>query len=163
MPNAIETQECRFCTMVCWDIGWIIIYLSATHCWELMKWVGHSTSHCYLWWRAMVWHFMSNSHKVKTACIVVLPSHCCHGDFSAMILENRRLWAVLEGGRDQCEEKSCPPVTWPCDKMDWYRGCNKVCKAWPGSPSPWKDCQLHQGMDQSQREQLNSFSLSCLR
>jgi hypothetical protein len=32
----------------------------------------------------MVWHFVSNSHKVMTALIFMIPSNCCYGDFSAV-------------------------------------------------------------------------------
>jgi len=45
-----------------------------THCWELMNSVG---SHCSLSlpfvMKVMVCHFVSNSHEVMTALIVVLP------------------------------------------------------------------------------------------
>jgi len=31
--------------------------------------------------KVMVWCFVSNSHKVMTALVVMLPSNCCSGDF----------------------------------------------------------------------------------
>ncbi len=65
-----------------------ITYLH-TQCQELLdesQWVIVMTAcHCYLWWRRrQVWHFVSSSHKVMTAAIVMLCPDCCCGGFSAM-------------------------------------------------------------------------------
>jgi len=48
--------------------------LTYTHCWELMNSVGsHGSSSLPLVMKVMVCHFVSNSHEVMTALIVVLP------------------------------------------------------------------------------------------
>jgi hypothetical protein len=45
-----------------------------THCWELMSSVGsHGSSSLLFMMKVMVCHFVSNSHEVMTALIVVLP------------------------------------------------------------------------------------------
>jgi hypothetical protein len=46
-----------------------------THCWELMNSVGssHGSSSLPFVMKVMVCHFVSNSHEVMTALIVVLP------------------------------------------------------------------------------------------
>jgi len=45
-----------------------------THCWELMNSVGsHSSLSLPFVMKVMVCHFVSNSHEVMTALIVVLP------------------------------------------------------------------------------------------
>jgi hypothetical protein len=45
-----------------------------THCWELMSSVGsHCSSSLLFVMKVMVCHFVSNSHEVMTALIVVLP------------------------------------------------------------------------------------------
>jgi len=49
--------------------------LICTHCWELMNLVGsHGSSSLLFMMKVMVCHFVSNSHDVITALIVVLPS-----------------------------------------------------------------------------------------
>ncbi len=64
----------RLCIMVCpsfWGDYYILIY---THCWELMNSVGsHGSSSLPFVMKVMVCHFMSDSHEVMTALIVVLP------------------------------------------------------------------------------------------
>jgi hypothetical protein len=59
--------------MVCpsfWEDYYMLIY---THCWELMNSVGsHGSSSLPFVMKVMVCHFMSNSHEVMTALIVVL-------------------------------------------------------------------------------------------
>jgi hypothetical protein len=46
-----------------------------THCWELMNSVGsHGSSSLPFVMKVMVCHFVSDSHEVMTALIVVLPS-----------------------------------------------------------------------------------------
>jgi hypothetical protein len=46
-----------------------------THCWELMNSVGsHGSLSLPFMMKVMVCHFVSNSHEVMTALIVVLPS-----------------------------------------------------------------------------------------
>jgi hypothetical protein len=46
----------------------------STHCWELMNSVGsHGSSSLLFVMKVMVCHFVSDSHEVMTAPIVVLP------------------------------------------------------------------------------------------
>jgi hypothetical protein len=65
----------RLCIMVCpsfWEDYYMLIY---THCWELMNSVGsHGSSSMPFVMKVMVCHFVSDSHEVMTALIVVLPS-----------------------------------------------------------------------------------------
>jgi hypothetical protein len=60
--------------MVCprvWEDYYMLIY---THCWELMNSVGsHGSSSLPFMMKVMVCHFVSDSHEVMTALIVVLP------------------------------------------------------------------------------------------
>jgi len=57
-----------------------------TTCQELMKSVGsHGSLSLPYTVKVMVWHFVSNSHEVMTALIVMLPSNCCFRDFSSAI------------------------------------------------------------------------------
>jgi len=60
--------------MVCpsfWEDYYTLIY---THCWELMNSVGsHGSSSLPFVVKVMVCHFVSDSHEVMTALIVVLP------------------------------------------------------------------------------------------
>jgi hypothetical protein len=60
--------------MVCpsfWEDYYMLIY---THCWELMNSAGsHGSSSLPFVMKVMVCHFVSNSHEVMTALIVVLP------------------------------------------------------------------------------------------
>jgi hypothetical protein len=60
--------------MVCpsfWADYYMLIY---THCWELMNSVGsHGSSSLPFMMKVMVCHFVSDSHEVMTALIVVLP------------------------------------------------------------------------------------------
>ncbi len=64
----------RLCIMGCpsfWEDYYMLIY---THCWELMNSVGsHGSSSLLFVMKVMVCHFVSNSHEVMTALIVVLP------------------------------------------------------------------------------------------
>jgi hypothetical protein len=61
--------------MVCpsfWADYYMLIY---THCWELMNSVGsHGSSSSPIVMKVMVCYFVSDSHEVMTALIVVLPS-----------------------------------------------------------------------------------------
>jgi hypothetical protein len=61
--------------MVCpsfWEDYYMLIY---THCWELMNSVGsHGSLSLLFMMKVMVCHFVSDSHEVMTALIVVLPS-----------------------------------------------------------------------------------------
>jgi hypothetical protein len=56
--------------------GWesqIVIYLSTPHHWELIKSVGsHGSSSLLFCDEVMIWYFMSASHKVLSALIVIL-------------------------------------------------------------------------------------------
>jgi hypothetical protein len=60
--------------MVCpsfWEDYYMLIY---THCWELMNSVGsHGSLSLPFMMKVMVCHFVSDSHEVMTALIVVLP------------------------------------------------------------------------------------------
>jgi hypothetical protein len=60
--------------MVCpssWADYYMLIY---THCWELMNSVGsHGSLSLLFVMKVMVCHFVSDSHEVMTALIVVLP------------------------------------------------------------------------------------------
>jgi hypothetical protein len=60
--------------MVCpsfWEDYYMLIY---THCWELMNSVGsHGSWSLPFVMKVMVCHFVSNSHEVMTALIVMLP------------------------------------------------------------------------------------------
>jgi len=60
--------------MVCpsfWEDYYMFIY---THCWELMNSVGsHGSLSLPFVMKVMVCHFVSDSHVVMTALIVVLP------------------------------------------------------------------------------------------
>jgi hypothetical protein len=60
--------------MVCpsfWADYYMLIH---THCWELMNSVGsHGSSSLLVVMKVMVCHFVSNSHEVMTAHIVMLP------------------------------------------------------------------------------------------
>ncbi len=64
----------RLCIMVrpsFWEDYYMLIY---THCWELMNSVGsHGSLSLLFVMKVMVCHFVSNSHEVMTALIVVLP------------------------------------------------------------------------------------------
>jgi hypothetical protein len=64
----------RLCIMVSpsfWEDHYILIY---THCWELMNSVGsHGSLSLLFVMKVMVCHFVSDSHEVINALIVVLP------------------------------------------------------------------------------------------
>jgi hypothetical protein len=54
-----------------WEDYYMLIY---THCWELMNSVGsHGSLSLPFAMKVMVCHFVSNSHEVMTALIVLLP------------------------------------------------------------------------------------------
>jgi hypothetical protein len=54
-----------------WEDYYMLIY---THCWELMNLVGsHGSLSLLFVMKVMVCHFVSDSHEVMTALIVVLP------------------------------------------------------------------------------------------
>jgi hypothetical protein len=69
-----RNSGCRLCIMVCpsfWEDYYMLIY---PHCWELMNSVGsHGSSSLPFVMKVMVCHFVSNSHEVMTALIVMLP------------------------------------------------------------------------------------------
>jgi hypothetical protein len=71
----------RFWNLVCPDSGWMCTYY--TLCKELTKSSGGygSTSLLFVIKVVMVRRFVSESHKVMAAIIVVLPSNCCCGGF----------------------------------------------------------------------------------
>jgi hypothetical protein len=74
----------RLCIMVCPSFGADYYMLIYTHCWEVMNSVGsHRSSSLPFVMKVMVCHFVSDSHEVMTALIVVLPLIVVCGNFSA--------------------------------------------------------------------------------
>jgi hypothetical protein len=71
---------------VLWSFGvdyYILIY---THCLELMQSMGTSGNSFVLFiTKVMVWLYISNSHKIKIALIIMLPSNCCFEDFFNLV------------------------------------------------------------------------------
>ncbi len=68
-----------------WSFGYVVIELctpTVRSWWS--HWVVMALSLLFMM-KVMVWHFMSNSHKVMTALIVMLPSIFCCGDFSVIL------------------------------------------------------------------------------
>ncbi len=69
-----RNSGCRLCITVCpsfWEDYYMLIY---THCWELMNSVGsHGSLSLPFVMKVMICHFVSDSHEVMTALIVVLP------------------------------------------------------------------------------------------
>jgi hypothetical protein len=58
-----------------WAGYYILIYI---HCWEMMKSGGSRGSLSLLFvMKVVVWHFVRDSHNVKTALVLMLPSNCC--------------------------------------------------------------------------------------
>jgi len=69
---------CRLCIMVCLDcvqIMIILMYTKVKSWWR--QWKVMTTYRSYSWWRVMVWDFVSNSHEVTTALIMMLPNVIC--------------------------------------------------------------------------------------
>jgi hypothetical protein len=68
-------------TVTSWWSHWVVPYGSSS-LWFVRR-------------RLMLWHFVSDSHKVMTTLIVVLqPSKCCcHGDFLWNVIA---MWYILE-------------------------------------------------------------------
>jgi hypothetical protein len=67
----------------CWADYNLLIY---THCQKLMNSVGsHGSLSVLFMMRVMVWCFVSNTHKVMTAFIVMSPSRCCSWVFSTVL------------------------------------------------------------------------------
>jgi hypothetical protein len=80
--NATETQDAQILCNGFPDFEWIIMYLSTLTV-GTDESVGSCGSSSLLFAKkVMVWHFLSNSHEVMTALIVMLPSSC--GDFAAI-------------------------------------------------------------------------------
>ncbi len=83
--NGIKTQD-LFLYNVLWSFGvdyYILIY---THCLELMQSMGTSGNSFVLFiTKVMVWLYISNSHKIKIALIIMLPSNCCFEDFFNLV------------------------------------------------------------------------------
>ncbi len=85
LPEIWQKLRARFCVIPCskfWVHYYALIY---THCWGLMNSVG---SHGRLSLLSMikvkkVRHFVSNSHKVMTTLVGMIPSKCCR-DSSAI-------------------------------------------------------------------------------
>jgi hypothetical protein len=80
--------------MVCpsfWEDYYMLIY---THCWEVMNSVGSHGSLLLLFvMKVMVCHFVSDSHKVMTALIVVLPATSSSFDWCFSLWDNV-LWQI---------------------------------------------------------------------
>jgi hypothetical protein len=69
VQNVIDSGLLWF-AQVFWEDYYMLIY---THCWELMNSVGsHGSSSLPFVMKVMVCHFVSDSHEVMTALIVVL-------------------------------------------------------------------------------------------
>jgi hypothetical protein len=71
-------QVIELCDGICateWHFYWCVsLMLIYTHCWELMNpVVSHGSSSLPFVMKVMVCHFVSDSHEVMTALIVVLP------------------------------------------------------------------------------------------
>jgi hypothetical protein len=116
------------------------------HHWELMKSVvdSHGSSSLLFAMKVMmVWHFVSNSHKVMTAPIVVLPSDCCCcGDFlfnfagMMYLLLVFKFFATIKSGEEthkglwnkgcccslwKCDDgSSTAPIFLTCTQQEWY-------------------------------------------
>ncbi len=74
-----------------------------THCWELMNSVGsHGSLSLPFMMKAMVCHFVSNSHEVMTALIVVLPLIVVVE--ISLQLHRSFLWEVGIYSRAYCQE-----------------------------------------------------------
>ncbi len=125
-----RNSGCRLCIMVCpsfWEDYYTLIY---THCWELMNSVGsHGSLSLLFVMKVMVCPFVSDSHEVMTALIVVLPlivvveiSLQLHGSsFEISIV----IWAFCRRAPDACNvgEYKCP---WHgCSRAPQYR-----CGTW---------------------------------
>jgi hypothetical protein len=82
---------------------YMLIY---THCWELMNSVGsHGSLSLPFMMKVMVCHFVSDSHEVMTALIVMLPlivvveiSLQLHQSFAAKCLTLSFSFSVLQAG-----------------------------------------------------------------
>jgi hypothetical protein len=84
--NATVTPNADAWIMVClrcWADYNLLIY---THCQKLMNSVGsHGSLSLLFMMRVMVWCFVSNTHKVMTAFIVMSPSWCYSWVFSTVL------------------------------------------------------------------------------
>jgi hypothetical protein len=82
-----------------WADYYMLIY---THCWELMNSMGSHGSSSPPFMKVMVCHFVSDSHEVMTA-LIVLFFNCCCGDFSAtsssllhtLTMKNLGIWRLF--------------------------------------------------------------------
>ncbi len=93
----------------------ILVY---THCPELMKSVkSHGSLSLLFMMKLMVWHFVSDSHKVMTILIIMLPSNCC-GVFSITLY----IYIVIGDVVRACFWKVC------C----WLKVAEHWAKCWDG-------------------------------
>jgi hypothetical protein len=72
--------------LIFWAGFYILIY---THCQEMMKSVGSHgpLSQLFMTKVMMVWDLVGDSYKVMATLIVMLPSKCCHRDFSTVSID----------------------------------------------------------------------------
>jgi hypothetical protein len=79
-PLLLEMWEKLRTQILYYGFSWILgrlLYVIHTHSWVLLKPVGsHDNTALLFVMKVTVWHFVSDFHKVMTACIVVLPSKC---------------------------------------------------------------------------------------
>jgi hypothetical protein len=91
-----QSQDADVCMVVCLKF-WVDYHMHIiTYCWELMESVGSHGSSSMM---AMVWHFVSDTHKVMTVPIHVvlvlilpeltgfLPLKCCLGSLLCNLLD----------------------------------------------------------------------------
>jgi hypothetical protein len=70
-----KTQDTDFVEWFAWNFGWNYYILIYTHCQASWLWTHSILSLLFM----MVWHFLSDSHKVMIA-FVMIPSNCCCGE-----------------------------------------------------------------------------------
>ncbi len=127
--NRISGQ--RFCIMVCWNFGLIVIYISAPII-ESWWWVVMAVRHCYswrLWWSETLWATL----KVIWALIVVLPSMFCCGDFSAILMDMME-WQV------QSSEDPRVVILMEC-WVYFCQGCSTSSKHTRSALHIWRTCK----------------------
>jgi len=86
LPEMEQNLRTHFIYFLAQNIGQVICILICAHRQELIKSVRSCGSSSLLSMiQVMVWYFLSDSHKVVAALIVMLPSNCCCGDVWADI------------------------------------------------------------------------------
>jgi hypothetical protein len=130
----------RLCIMVCpsfWEDYYMLIY---THCWELMNSVGsHGSSSLPFVMKVMVCHFVSDSHEVMTALIVMLPLIVVV-EISLQLHRSVFLWLVF--GIDQCGMILFEAGLFFGSRYR-IRGALKLPRCFSSQPSSWEYCYLN--------------------